>query len=406
MRAYLVRENLLLINSTKYNMVVNNKSAFISACSGMLLFGIVFTSIGTVLPLIRMENYYAPSDVDILTSLLPAGILVGSLIFGPMVDRVGYKLTLCASTLLIFLSLQGIAISKIPIMLKLSFFIIGVGGGMINGATNALVADISDEKGANLSILGIFYGIGAIGMPMALAILISNYSYNAILSGIGIFVLVPFLYFIMVNFPSLKMRHGLSIRRVFGLFSASIFLLGLLLFFESGIEGITNNWLTSLAIDKVGVEINKSLGLLMVLNVSMIVSRFLLSFLLRRFNRFTLLYSGFLMLVIGAFILFFASGIEALYVGAVFLGLGFGPGFPVVLGYVGDLFSSMTGTAFGIVMTIALVGNTTINGLVGFMSDNYGMGILPIIMIFCTLMMILLLSVVLKNRNYKLQFKN
>jgi hypothetical protein len=37
--------------------------------------------------------------------------------------------------------------------------VLGFGGGIINGSTNAVVADISSEdKGANLSLLGVFFG--------------------------------------------------------------------------------------------------------------------------------------------------------------------------------------------------------------------------------------------------------
>ena len=37
-------------------------------------------------------------------------------------------------------------------------FLFGLGGGAINGATSALVSDISEkEKGANLSLLGVFF---------------------------------------------------------------------------------------------------------------------------------------------------------------------------------------------------------------------------------------------------------
>ena len=48
-------------------------------------------------------------------------------------------------------------------------FLFGLGGGAVNGATNALVSDISEkDKGANLSLLGVFFGLGALGMPFIL----------------------------------------------------------------------------------------------------------------------------------------------------------------------------------------------------------------------------------------------
>ena len=48
----------------------------------------------------------------------------------------------------------------------------GVSGGIINGGTNAVVSDISEgHKGADLSLLGVFFGLGALGMPLVLGAL-------------------------------------------------------------------------------------------------------------------------------------------------------------------------------------------------------------------------------------------
>ena len=61
--------------------------------------------------------------------------------------------------------------------MQLCVFAIGFGGGMLNGATNALAADVSEgERGAKLSLLGVFFGIGALTMPSAIASLSHSFS--------------------------------------------------------------------------------------------------------------------------------------------------------------------------------------------------------------------------------------
>ena len=87
-------------------------------------------------------------------------------------------------------------------LLYTCIFFIGFGGGIINGGTNALVADISAEnKGANLSLLGVSYGIGAFGMPLLLGVLSKHFPYTNILSAVGIFMLLPVIYFLFISFP-------------------------------------------------------------------------------------------------------------------------------------------------------------------------------------------------------------
>lgn len=371
-------------------MPYHRKWVFAAACLGMLLFGIVFLSLGAVLTFIRQHYGLSELSVGSLTALLPLGMLGGSLVFGPVVDRYGYRQVLVVSTLIIFFAFEGIAFAGSLLVLQLAFLLIGFGGGVINGATNALVADISTEsKGANLSLLGVFYGIGAVGMPVLLATLSGIFSYASIVAGIGFFVLVPFIFFLALRFPAPKQAHGISLKEMLKTFSLLLLLLGMVLFFESAMEGIMNNWTTSFAAQKLGMDNAAALIALTVLNVSLMVSRLVLGWLLKKSAPHLILFAGLGCILAGALLLALSSGIYGLYAGVVLIGLGFGPGFPVVLGYVGELYPAFTGTAFSVVITLALFGNTLLNGVVGLVSQRYGMLGFPWIMTICVVLMML-----------------
>ena len=124
---------------------------------------------------------------------------------------------------------------------------IGAGGGAINGGTNALVADISDNsfrgKSSNLSLLGVFFGIGALGMPFVMGMVSNRFHYGSTLCVVGLLLIIPILFFQSTKFPQPKQVHAIPIKQSLGLLKdLNLILLGMVLFFQSGVEGIVSNW--------------------------------------------------------------------------------------------------------------------------------------------------------------------
>ncbi len=376
----------------------NKKLVFAAACIGMLLFGMVFLSLGTVLTFIKESYNLNEVTTGSLTVILPFGILVGSLIFGPSADRFGYKLIFIVSTILILIAFEFIAFSFSFFAVQIAFFFIGFGGGIINGATNALVSDISfEDKGANLSFLGVFFGIGAMGMPALISLLSESFSYSTIISGVGYFIIIPIIYFTFIKFPLAKQAQGFPIKEIPKLFNVTLLLFAFVLFFESALEGMTNNWTTSFLEQGIGLNIQKALLALTILNASLLLARLVLGFLLKKSKPYVVLFCCMILILSGGIILLLTSSVLWAYIGIAFLGIGFAPGFPVVLGYVGELYPNLTGTAFSFVITIALIGNTLINGLVGIVSQNYGIDKFPLVLITSVIFMILIFSAALKK---------
>ena len=288
---------------------------FAAACLGMLLFGVVFLSLGSVNNMLAERFGLDDLAIGTLTALLPLGILVGSLVFGPIVDRFGYRWMLVGASLIVGGALEGMAFANSHTLVKWCVFAIGFGGGILNGATNALAADVSEgERGAKLSLLGVFFGIGALAMPSALAALSHRYELDHIVAGIGALALLPAIYCLVIAFPPPKLRsERMSLRNTLGLFRDPLLLFACLaLAIQSGMEGLSNDWMTRffkrvLLSDTVAAERSAQLSLI-ALTGAMVATRFVLAGLLTRIGSRVVLLVSLAITLVGTVVLMAARG--------------------------------------------------------------------------------------------------
>ncbi|MEK6612278.1 MAG: MFS transporter [Gemmatimonadota bacterium] len=379
-------------------MAYRKNLVFAAGCIGMLFFGIALLSMGSLLPSIAERFRMDAITSGMLVSILPFGVLAGSIVFGPIVDRFGYKLLLSLSALVVIAGLEVLAWASSFGVLQLSIFAIGFGGGVLNGGTNALVADISaGERGARLSLLGVFFGVGALGMPVLLGTL-RGYEYSTILAGIGVALLAPVLYFGLISFPEPKHAQGFPLREGMTLWrDKGLLLIALTLALQSGLEGVVNNWSTTYLQQERGIDPRDALFALSAFVGGMTVARLALAGILKTTRSDFVLFLGIALSGIGVLVTALSTGVTGASVGLVILGVGLAGGFPLLLGYVADLYPTISGTAFSVALVIALLGNMTINYLVGVMSEWVGAQYLPLYLGACLLLQVGVAAVALKT---------
>ena len=374
----------------------NRTLVFAAACIGLLLFGIGMITLGSILPSLAEKFQLNEVAAGTLVSILPLGILAGSLIFGPIVDRYGYKGMLAINALLMVLAMQGLAYANSLWQLQASIFLVAFGGGVMNGAGSALVSDITEGgKGANLSLLGVFFGVGALGMPVLLGLLSKNFSFESIVSTVGFCLLLPALYFLLIRFPEPKQQEEVALKQGMRLIrEPALLLLGFYLFFQSGAESLVTNWTTTYLLQKAGLSSQQSLFALSASVAGMTVARLLLSRLLKKVSPFWALMASLCIAIAGSFTLMLASAYGFAIAGLALLGAGLAGGFPIILGYVGDIYAKLSGTAFSIAFVIALAGNMLINYMMGVISQAFGIGQLSTALLLTLMVMIILLWVI------------
>ncbi|HEX3601853.1 MAG TPA: MFS transporter [Lacipirellulaceae bacterium] len=379
---------------------------FAAACFGMLLFGIVFLSLGSMNNMLAERFGLDDRAIGTLTALLPAGILLGSLVFGPVVDRFGYQWMLVGASLVVGGALDGMVLTESQTLVQLCVFAIGFGGGILNGATNALAADVSEgERGAKLSLLGVFFGIGALTMPSALAALSDYFSQTSIVAGVGALSILPAAYCLSIAFPRPKLRADrLAMRQAFALLGDAFLLLACLaLAFQSGMEGMSNDWMTRYfknAILTSGTDERGAQLSLVALTAAMMITRLALAGVLKHVGARVVLLASLCATAAGALVLATApvGGPSWPLIGPVLIGAGLAAVFPIVLGFVGDRYPQQSGTAFSVIFFIALAGNMAINKTFGNVAHEYGVQQYPKVLLVLLIMAAMLLYLVNKLR--------
>lgn len=373
----------------------NKTIAFIANFTGIFLFGISMVIIGSILPVLKSRFGMTDIEAGGLFTILPIGLLIGSVLFGPIVDKFGYRGVLSVASLFLAIGFLGIAHAPSIFLLTVCIFFFGIGGGTINGATSALVSDLSEGKAKiiNLNWLGMFYGVGAFSMPLVLS-LISDNKLVVVLNVAAILSLLSGVIFLLIKYPLTVEKEKVTLKVIPTFVKNKLFMtIAFYLFFQSAFEAIVNNWSVSYFIDTLGIEQGKALVALSYSVLGLIVMRVLIGSVLKNLNHNKLIFLSLLLFVLGSAGLLM-NGYLFNSIGMFVLGAGLAPGFPVMLGIVGEMFKEVSGTAFSFAMFIALIGNTIINYTTGLLTNYYGMQAYIFVVLGVIAFMILIYAVI------------
>ena len=377
----------------------SKRTVFWSACLGMLLFGIGLITLGAILPDLKEKYSLDAVAAGTLFSILPLGVLAGSLLFGPLCDRFGYKPLMATAAVMMFAGFQGLAFSPSTGILSIFIFFIGLGGGALNGATSALVSDISTSgKGADLSLLGVFFGIGALGMPILLGVLEKAFKFDVIVSLTGFIALAAAILFLLIKYPPAKLSGGVSMKKLFALFrDETLLLIAFFLFFQSAFEALVNNWTTTYLIDRLSVQQSSALLGLSAYVAGMTIMRLMIGSIFRNVPDKKLLVISFGIIFIALVTIVTGNTMFQSAAGLLILGAGLAGGFPIMLGFVGNRYPNLSGTAFSLAFTIALLGNMLINFSMGLIVEKFGVKTLPEVQSVELIVMITLCLIIFKK---------
>lgn len=371
-----------------------------AACLAIFMFGITCVAIGTISEYLTHSFAVDKIFIGLLASLFATGALIGSISFGPIVDRFGYKFILIVSLLLLLAGFETIGRTGSLNVIRTTIFLFGLGGGVINGATSALVSDLyAEKKGAYLSILGVFWGVGALSFPLCTSVLLKQgMNYSFVLAAIGLLTLIPIVMFAVLRCPPAKNAGGVPYRKYLEMIkNPAILLIAFFLFFQSGFETLATTWTPKYFLEKYSSNTQMALLSLTAMSISLTISRLLLGYFLKKIENWKVLLVGLLMAILGLLIMRLGTSYLAGMIGISLLGFGAAAAFPVMLGYVGTMYPEISGAAFSLVLFIALTGNAILNALGGWVFETFRIGSFAFFMIGILVVMLALLGLIIKR---------
>ncbi len=345
--------------------------ATVNAC--MFVFGVVLLLMGSLLPGLHVSGARAGS----LGSFPLAGILSVTVVIGPVLDKLGAKPALALG-----LAVVAAALASIPSLgsypaLAAAALLYGFGGGILNTATNAVVSELSAAgRGVALNLLGFSFSLGAVTAPLLMSFASRRFSTSTILYVLAAAPAAVLMLILTLRFP--RATHAAtpvwSLVRVLN--HPVVWLIGVLLFFESGNENCLFVWAGKMMQETLHLASGRADLALVSLSVALGGGRLLAALGLKRLGSRNLLLLSCAITIAGVAVVRLSASFGGMIAGFAVLGLGMSAIFPTALGMAGDRFPNETGTVFGAIMTAALVGGTAGPAIGGLAAGSSQMAVL------------------------------
>lgn len=370
---------------------------FSAACAGMFVFGITLAVLGALfgLPEMRERLHVDLAQQGDIFLIQYFGIILSTIIVGPIIDSFGNKLVLSVSAACVTVALIGFTAAHSLIAALCFAFLLGFGGGGLNTAANALVADLYDEnRGAMLNLVAAFFAFGAVIMPL----LATSLAVSQLLLIAAALAALCLMGYLILPFPAPRETEGFSI---FASLRAAkypmVMVFASLLFFESGNESAIGGW-TSTYVGSLGASPRVATWILTAYWVGLFVARLASVKLLAFLSKERLVFFSGIGSAIGTVVLLASPSLLGMGIGAVMIGVSFAAIYPTTLAIAADRYQRQAGTIYGLLFSVGLLGGMLFPWAIGQISERYGLRAGMLLPLIGAVMITILASVIRYNR--------
>lgn len=357
---------------------MDSNMLIVAAVMAIFVYGMIAAMLGSILPDLSKRFSLTPAQNGTIAMTQAIGLVIGSLLQGPLIDLQGKKAGMLLGLGLIALALFLLPKSKGFGSIRLYMLILGVGGGVIVAGANALVNDVkTDNPAALFNGFNTFFGLGGIATPFIAANLLGGNSFR--LCNLTAALTVATLAFHgATDMPKPSGVVAFQFSDVPALLSnPALFLPALLLFLYVAAEVGVWNWLVKHLIAQ-GIEEKKALNILSFgFALGLLAGRLLVAFIpaLKELPPTTILMASSIGIAITTYAMLQFKDANIAWASVFLAGVAMAPVFPTALSVVGAKFSTNTATAIGAAVTCGWLGLVASSPIIGGVSGGEATGL-------------------------------
>jgi fucose permease len=343
----------------------------LSSILAIFVYGMIAATLGTILPDLSSRFGLTPSQNGNIAFAQAIGLMIASLLVGPLMDKEGIKVGLVLGLACAVVALVSLPKSRGFAMIAALLFLLGLGGGMIVTGANSLASSVSDSyRPTTLNLVNLFFGLGGLATPFVSANLLAKnsarlcYLMTAITAvTLGIHVATPM--------PGPSAASTFAVSQVGSvLASPALLLLAFFLFLYVACEVGIWNWLAQHLIVQ-GVAESRALNILSLgFALGLLVGRVVVSRVLESVPALTVILWSSIFMAVTTFVVL---QVKRPWVAGAFVflaGIAMAPVFPTTLAIVVGAFPHMASTALGTVIACGWLGLAVSSRIIGAIAGS------------------------------------
>ena len=337
----------------------------------IFVYGMIAAMLGTILPDLSKRFVLTPSQNGTIAFAQALGLMIASLAVGPLLDDFGKKAGVVLGLVLIAIVLAMLPRSGGYGSIVLLLFLLGMGGGVVVTAANALTSDVGEaHRAIALNFVNLFFGLGGLATPFISANLFKRNWVRLCYTVAGLTVITLAIEAATHMPPPTGAGRFILSNAGPVLGRPLLFLLGFFLFLYVGCEVDVWNWLVRHLIAQ-GVPESRALNILSLgFALGMLVGRVAVAPVLARVTPVHVTLVASIAMVVTTFLMLRVRSAAAATALVFLAGLSMAPVFPTTLAIVATAFPAMTSTAQGIVIAFGWAGLAVSSRIIGSIAGS------------------------------------
>jgi fucose permease len=341
----------------------------LAASLAIFVYGMTAATLGTILPDLSTRFHLTPKQNGTIAFCQALGLILASIGVGPLIDYEGKKVGLVLG-----LALSALAVALLPRSngfrsIATHLFLLGIGGGIIVTAANALGSDVTpDHRATALNLLNIFFGLGGFATPFVSANLLGKNS-TRLCYLIAVFAVVAVAVSFVAPIPPPTSAQSFVFSDVGSVLGRPyLWLSALLLFLYVACEVGVWNWLVQHLIAQ-GVPQVRALNVLSFgFALGLLFGRLGASEILISVSGLNVTLAASILMAVTTFLMLRTRSPTVAWILTFLAGMSMAPMFPTTVALIGDAFPRMTGTAIGIAITSGWIGLAVSSRVIGLIA--------------------------------------